>query len=134
MPRSFRGLQTEYATEGSTIALTKYSPNALTYRTTAAQAGLVVFSEIYYADGWQAFIDGKEVPHLRADYVLRALPVPAGTHTIEFRFEPTQYAIGNTVSLVSSILLIALLLAAALLRLSPPPRAPRRFRHAAGVR
>ena len=104
--------KTAFPTEGSTIALTKYSPNALTYRTTAAQAGLVVFSEIYYADGWQAYLDGKEVPHLRADYVLRALQVPAGSHTIEFKFEPPQYALGNTVSLVSSILLIVALLAA----------------------
>ncbi len=108
----FPGLKNEYAAEGSTIALTKYSPNALTYRTTAVQDGLVVFSEIYYADGWQAYIDGKPVPHLRADYVLRALPVPKGTHTIEFKFEPTQYALGNTVSLVASVLLIIAMLAA----------------------
>ncbi|RSK49367.1 YfhO family protein [Hymenobacter rigui] len=104
--------QTTFPTEGSTIALTKYTPNALTYRANAAQAGLVVFSEIYYADGWKAFIDGKEVPYLRANYVLRALQVPAGNHTIEFRFEPSEYAIGNTVSMVSSVLLIAALLVA----------------------
>jgi len=104
--------QTTYSAEGSSIALTKYTPNALTYRATAAQAGLVIFSEIYYADGWQAFIDGKAVPHLRANYVLRALQVPAGTHTIEFKFEPAAYTIGNTVSLVSSVLLIGALLVA----------------------
>jgi Bacterial membrane protein YfhO len=104
--------QTTFPTEGSTIALTKYTPNALSYRANAAQAGLVVFSEIYYADGWKAFIDGKEVPYLRANYVLRALQVPAGNHTIEFRFEPAEYAIGNTVSLVSSVLLLAALVMA----------------------
>ncbi|RSK30171.1 YfhO family protein [Hymenobacter metallilatus] len=104
--------KTTYPTTGASIALTKYTPNALTYRANAPQDGLVVFSEIYYADGWKAFIDGKEAPHLRANYVLRALPVPAGTHTIEFKFEPSEYALGNTVSLVSSVLLIAGLLVA----------------------
>ncbi|NVO86742.1 YfhO family protein [Hymenobacter terrestris] len=122
----FPGLKASYAAEGSTIALTKYSPNALTYRTTAVQNGLVVFSEIYYADGWQAYLDGKPVPHLRVDYVLRAMPVPAGTHTIEFKFEPTAYALGNTVSLVSSVLLILLLLGAAYyaIRVQPASEQP----------
>lgn len=98
--------KTAYNAAGSSIRLTDYSPNALKYQATAAQDGFVVFSEIYYKDGWNAYIDGKLVPHLRANYVLRALPVPAGQHTIEFKFEPQSYAIGNTVSLVSSILLI----------------------------
>jgi hypothetical protein len=86
-----------------TITLTSYAPDALTYRYTAAQPSTVVFSEIYYADGWQAFLDGKEVPHFRADFVLRAMQVPAGSHEIKFVFEPKEYAIGNTVSLISSI-------------------------------
>ena len=91
---------------GSNIALTNYSPDELKYRYNATQAGLVVFSEIYYADGWQAFLDGKPVPHLRANYVLRALQVPAGAHTIDFKFEPKAYAVGNGVSLASSIALL----------------------------
>jgi hypothetical protein len=95
-----------YDIAGSNIALTNYSPDELKYRYNATQAGLVVFSEIYYADGWQAFIDGKPVPHLRADYVLRALQVPAGAHTIDFKFEPKAYAVGNDVSLASSIALL----------------------------
>ncbi|MFC6222669.1 YfhO family protein [Hymenobacter artigasi] len=98
-----------YDIAGSNIALTNYSPDELKYRYNATQAGLVVFSEIYYADGWQAFIDGKPVPHIRADYVLRALQVPAGAHTIEFKFEPKSYAVGNTVSLVASIALLLVL-------------------------
>ncbi|TGE17185.1 YfhO family protein [Hymenobacter elongatus] len=103
--------KTSYNAAGSTIALTNYAPDELTYRTTAVQEGFVVFSEIYYADGWNAYLDGKLVPHLRANYVLRALPVPAGTHTIAFKFEPKEYAIGNTISLISSVLLILVLLA-----------------------
>jgi hypothetical protein len=101
-----------YSISGSTIALTNYSPDELKYRYNATQPGLVVFSEIYYADGWQAYIDGKPVPHIRADYVLRALQVPAGAHSIEFKFEPKSYAVGNTVSLVASIALLLVLVGA----------------------
>ncbi|UOQ66699.1 YfhO family protein [Hymenobacter volaticus] len=104
--------KTSYNAPGSTIALTKYEPDALTYRATATADAFVVFSEIYYADGWNAYLDGKKVPYVRANYVLRAMPLPAGTHTIEFKFEPTEYAIGNTVSLVSSVLLILALIGA----------------------
>lgn len=92
-----------YDPQGSTIALTNYSPDALTYRCNALRPGFVVFSEVYYAAGWQAFLDGKPVPHVRANFVLRALPMPAGAHTVEFKFEPKSYSIGNGVSLASSI-------------------------------
>ena len=98
--------QTDYVAAGSTIELTNYAPDELKYQANAVQDGLAVFSEIYYKDGWNAYLDGKQVPYMRANYVLRALPVPAGKHTIEFKFEPKEYAIGNTVSLVSSIVLI----------------------------
>ena len=112
-----------YASAGSSIALTKYSPDELQYRYNAAQAGLVVFSEIYYADGWQAFIDGKPVPHLRADYVLRALPVPAGAHVITFTFAPRSYVVGNSVSLGASVLLVLVLLGAGAYVVRRKPRA-----------
>ncbi|WP_223651980.1 YfhO family protein [Hymenobacter psoromatis] len=92
-----------YTDSSATIALTDYAPDALTYRYSAAQPSTVIFSEIYYADGWQAFLDGKAVPHFRADFVLRAMQVPAGAHEIKFVFEPKEYKVGNTVSLLSSI-------------------------------
>jgi hypothetical protein len=101
-----------YDPTGSSIALTDYAPDHLTYRGNAARPGLVVFSEIYYADGWQAYLNGQAVPHIRADYVLRALPVPAGPLNIEFKFEPKAYAVGNGVSLASSVALLLVLLAA----------------------
>jgi hypothetical protein len=101
-----------YDATGSSIALTSYAPDQLTYRGNAAQPGLVVFSEIYYADGWQAYLNGKPVPHIRVNYVLRALPVPAGPLNIEFKFEPKAYAVGNGVSLASSVALVLVLLAA----------------------
>jgi hypothetical protein len=101
-----------YDAAGASIALTNYSPDELKYRYNAPRNGLVVFSEIYYADGWQAFIDGKPVPHLRADYVLRALPVPAGSHTVEFKFSPQSYTVGNGVSLGASLALLLVIVGA----------------------
>lgn len=91
------------------ITLTEYKPDALKYAYKSNSKELVVFSEIYYPDGtsWKAFIDGNPVQHLRADYVLRALVVPAGEHTIEFKFEPTYYKLGSTLSLVASLLMFA---------------------------
>jgi uncharacterized membrane protein YfhO len=70
---------------------------------------VAIFSEIYYPAGWKSFIDGKEVPHFRANYVLRAMSVPAGDHEIRFSFEPSTYKTGNTISLASSVILILLL-------------------------
>lgn len=90
----------------STIKLMSYEPNDLIYQSSDKDEGVAVFSEIYYADGWNAYVDGKQTPYLRCDYVLRGMVVPAGDHKIEFRFEPKDYYTGETVSLCSSILLI----------------------------
>ncbi|RAK64082.1 YfhO family protein [Hymenobacter edaphi] len=116
---------TSYDPAGSTIQLTSYSPNELKYNANAARPGLVVFSEIYYADGWNAYLDGQLVPHLRANYVLRALPVPAGRHTIEFKFEPKEYRLGNIISMVSSVLLFLVVIGGVVfvLRRGSPPAA-----------
>ena len=92
------------------IKLDTYAPNALSYHYRSKNSGLAVFSEIYYPKGWNAFIDGNPAPHFRADYVLRAMVVPAGDHKIEFRFEPAVYRIGERISLISSVLLIILVL------------------------
>jgi hypothetical protein len=99
----------------ATIKLTKYQPNKLVYESNAATPQLAVFSEIYYDKGWNAYVDGNLVPHFRCDYVLRGMQVPAGKHTIEFRFEPQAVATGEKITLVSSILLYggALAIAAA---------------------
>jgi hypothetical protein len=90
---------------GSKIELTSYKANELVYRSEAEFEQLAVFSEMYYRNGWKAYVDGELVPHLRADYVLRALRVPAGKHEIVFRFEPEVIEIGNRVTLVSYALL-----------------------------
>lgn len=92
----------------ASISLTSYAPNKLTYEYQSSSDQLAVFSEIYYDKGWKAFIDGKPSPHFRVDYILRAMIVPAGKHNIEFRFEPTAYYTGNTISMISSLILILL--------------------------
>ena len=71
--------------------------------------GLAVFSEIYYPVGWSATINGEVVDIKRVDYVLRALQVPAGDNTIEFKFEPASYFVGNKITLVGSLLTLAFL-------------------------
>jgi len=81
----------------------------VTYQSKAATPQFAVFSEVYYDKGWKAFIDGKEVPYVKANYVLRALPVPAGDHKIEFKFEPSSYKIGSMVTLICSALMLLLL-------------------------
>lgn len=92
------------------IELKEMQPPYLKYESESASNGLAVFSEIYYPKGWKATIDGNEAKILRADYVLRALEVPAGKHVIEFRFEPSAYVIGDKVVLASSWLLLLVLL------------------------
>ncbi|WP_423130095.1 YfhO family protein [Gaoshiqia sp. Z1-71] len=96
----------------ASVRLLEYRPNYLKYSARVGNGtSLAVFSEIYYPKGWKAYIDGEETEHLRANYVLRALPVPAGEHEIEFKFEPASYFIGNKVSLASSLILILAMLA-----------------------
>jgi hypothetical protein len=98
----------------ASIRLISYSPEKLAYQSSASGPQLAVFSEIYYhnQDYWQAFVDGKPVPSFRADYVLRAMMVPAGSHKIEFVFEGNTYKQGETIALISSILLFAFVAAA----------------------
>jgi hypothetical protein len=94
------------------IRLLEYQPNDLKYTFKSKTEGLAVFSEIYYPKGWNAYIDGKLTPHFRADYVLRAMVLPAGGHSVEFKFEPKVYVIGEKVSKISSGILIILVVAA----------------------
>lgn len=97
----------------ATIALTDYRPNRLTYQTRAAEEQLAVFSEIYYSPGWQATIDGQPADHFRADWVLRAMRVPAGEHTIVFEFRPKAYVAAAYVTSYSSLLILLMVLGAA---------------------
>ncbi len=88
------------------IRMTSYEPNDLNYVSHSKTERLAVFSEIYYKEnGWQAYIDGQPADHIQVDYVLRAMIIPAGNHTIEFKFHPSHYFIGEKISLASSLIL-----------------------------
>jgi hypothetical protein len=88
------------------IRLASYAPNKLTYSYESSQQMFAVFSEIYYNDtkGWNAYLDGKKVPHVRVNYVLRGMVLPDGMHQIEFKFEPQIFYKSQKVELYSSIL------------------------------
>lgn len=90
----------------ATIQLVSYDVTQLKYQTKTSTPQFAVFSEIYYKNGWNAYVDGQLVPHYRVDYVLRGMEVPAGTHTIEFKFEPTVIKNGNTITLLSYFFLL----------------------------
>jgi hypothetical protein len=94
--------------ENEKIELISYKADEMTYKCSAREEKLAVFSEIYYSAGWKAYIDGKESKYFRTDYVLRGMVVPAGDHEIKFAFKPSSYIVGNKVSLASSVLLILL--------------------------
>ena len=98
------------------IKLTSYSPDKMTYNYTAANDRLAIFSEIYYPEskGWKIYLDDQlmEGGLLRANYLLRAARLPAGTHTVEMRFEPSSWYVGGTIALIASILLMVGFLAA----------------------
>ena len=94
----------------ATINLKSYQPNELIYESKSSQDAFAVFSEIYYENGWKAYIDEKEVDILRVNYTLRGLEIPSGTHEIVFRFEPKIIKTGSTIVLASSILLMLLIL------------------------
>ncbi len=93
----------------ATIQLTHYDPRSLEYQSHSAVDGFVVFSEIYYP-GWEATIDGQPADVVRVNYILRALEVPAGDHTITFTFRPKPYTVGNKVTTASSWLVVLVLL------------------------
>src|SRR5690554_580052 len=94
----------------ATIAVETYQPSYIKYKSNSAVDGFVVFSEIYYKDGWNAYIDGQLTPHSRVNYLLRGMNVPAGKHDIEFKFEPQVIKTGGNIALASSIVFVLLLL------------------------
>lgn len=102
---ALKGVNEGYKDSLSTIRLTSYEPNQLVYETSSPQDGIVVFSEIYYP-GWTATIDGKPADIARADYILRAMNVPAGKHTIEMRFNPQSLHITEGIAYGAMALLL----------------------------
>lgn len=93
------------------IKLLKYENDAVEYSTNAATPQFAVLSEVYYPFGWNAYVDGKKTDYVKADYFLRGITVPAGSHKIEFKFEPTSYYTGRNISFIVSILIVLLVAA-----------------------
>jgi hypothetical protein len=90
----------------ATIALVDYKVTSLTYNSKTETAQFAVFSEIFYKEGWSAYIDGELTPYFRVNYILRGMKIPAGNHKIEFKFEPKVIQQGKIVSLISYALLL----------------------------
>ncbi|MCY1549958.1 hypothetical protein D9M68_861670 [compost metagenome] len=96
------------------IRLTAYEPNRLVYSSETKRPQFAVFSEIYYRGNkdWKSYVDGKETPHQKVNYVLRGMEIPAGKHEIVFEFRPAAVEKGKTLDLIASIALILLGIAA----------------------
>ena len=90
----------------ATIALADYKVTSLNYKSITTSVQFAVFSEIFYKEGWNAYLDGELVPHYRVNYVLRGMKIPVGIHNIEFKFEPKVIEKGKIVSLISYTLLL----------------------------
>lgn len=90
------------------IKLTSYKPNKLAYESNTSSEQLAVFSEVWYGPnlGWQAYMDGKPADHIRVNYLLRAMRIPAGQHKIEFVFDPKTYHVGRSISMATSLILL----------------------------
>ncbi|MFK7115158.1 YfhO family protein [Flavobacterium oreochromis] len=106
---TFKGTK-DISNENAKIILTSYKANDLKYESINPKNGFAVFSEMYYGKGWNAYIDGKLVDHYRVDYSLRGLPIPAGKHSIEFKFEPQVVKTGSIIALISFILMLGLII------------------------
>lgn len=104
--------------EGDTIFETTYAPNALTYHASSQRGGVAVFSEVYFPWGWKATIDGNEAEIGRVNYVLRALRIPAGSHTVRFVFDPESVHVTETLAYIAIILIYVALAAAVVLGLT----------------
>ena len=106
---TLEGFNAQYDSTAS-IRLVSYEPNHLVYAYQSQLPQMVVFSEIFYDKGWNAYINGELTPHIRANYILRAMAIPAGNHEIVFKFEPKSYARGEKIALISSIGMVLLML------------------------
>lgn len=96
--------------DSSTLVMESYLPNHLVYNSYSQSKEIAVFSEIYYDKGWNAYLNGVKTDYFRANYALRAMVIPKGSHKIEFKFEPETYQKGEKLALIGSILLVLAIL------------------------
>jgi hypothetical protein len=107
---NYAGVVTTTPDSNASIEMLSYAPNELVYRSNSSAERIAVFSEVYYADGWHAYIDGNPAPHFRANYILRAMKVPAGQHEIRFVFKPTMLQWSNLINLIGFLMILLALL------------------------
>ncbi len=103
------GLNSKFDSRG-TLQLVDYKPNYLKYSSVNLGIGFAVFSEMYYKNGWNAYVDGKLTKHFPVNYILRGMKIPAGKHKIEFKFEPQVVKTGSLIALISSVGIVFLVL------------------------
>jgi uncharacterized membrane protein YfhO len=108
----FRLAKTKFDTTGAKVELLEARANYLKYEANNPNYGFVVFSEIYYPEGWEVTIDGKPASFIRANYVLRGMELSEGKHVIEFRFSPSSFRTGENISMMASLAVLGMLLAA----------------------
>jgi hypothetical protein len=120
-----KGLNIVADSVSNTITLKSYAPNEIVYESNCKTEQLAVFSEIYYRGGidWISSVDGQEAPHMRANYVLRAMRVPAGKHSITFKFDPVSVRQGGRIDLAASIILLLLIGGAVFIEFRKKPTA-----------
>ncbi len=99
----------------ASVKLVENRNDVIDYKFSSKKNQFVVFSEVYYDKGWDAYLDGNKTPYCKTDYILRGMPVPAGEHSIQFRFEPQVYKLSNTITVWSCVLAYLLLIAAIVL-------------------
>ena len=92
------------------IKLVENRNDTINYRFSSAFPSFAVFSEVYYAEGWNVYIDGVKSNYVKTDYILRGMPIPAGNHEIQFRFEPKTFTTGRTISIIANILVALLII------------------------
>ena len=100
----------------ATIELVAYEPNYLKYEVDSPTGGTIVFSEIYYP-GWRSSIDGQEADHGRANYILRAMNVPAGKHVVEFSFDPVSLHVTENIAFIALGILVLAAIAMAFIKI-----------------
>lgn len=92
------------------VKMLKYKANQINYQVNANEEDFIVFSEIFYDKGWKAFVDGKEIPHYRVNYILRGIKAPIGNYIVEFKYDLPIYHSSSMISLTGSLLIIILLI------------------------
>ena len=117
-----KGLEQNVVDSTASITLNAdgYSPKELKYTSNSSKDRLAVFSEVHYPAGWNAYVDGKLTPHIRLNYVLRGMKVPAGKHEIVFKFEPKVFIEGEQIALAGSIALFLVVAGVAFMEFRKP--------------